>query len=70
MHSEEEGRADLGRVAGGFTLPFLACGEQRQKRQRSPGCLGQPAVGTPQDALLLYVIGIQCQKENKHIKVK
>lgn len=70
MHSEEEGRADLSRVAGGFTLPLLARGEQRQKCQCSPGCLAQPAVGTPQDALLLYAIGIQGQKENKRMKVK
>ena len=70
MHSEEEGRADLSRVAGGFTLPLLVHGEQRQNHGCSLGCLGQPAVGTPQDAFLLYAISIPGQKENKHIKVK
>jgi len=29
-HSGEERRADLGRVAGGFTLPFLVDREQKQ----------------------------------------
>lgn len=33
-------------------------------------CAGQPAVRTPQDELLLYMIAIPGHKGSQHIKVK
>lgn len=69
MHSEEESSGDLSALAGVFALTFVLCGEERQKHQCSSGCPGQPAVGAPQDALLLDDTGFQGQKE-KCIKVR
>lgn len=40
------------------------------KRYVFSRCAGQPAVGTPQDELLLYMITIPGHKEDQHIKVK
>lgn len=67
MHSRGESRADLGSVADGFTLHFWQGTEA--KAWVLSGCAAQPAVGTPQDELLLCMINIPGHKEY-HVQVK